>query len=236
MKIRFSIILRIIFSALKREGKCSKSYLHIYVKIKTLQEIENKHENFSSTAGFPMIKIKEFDLQNVSVHYKWNNDEELNYYDSDYPHQHEDFDTFLSRIKSVLDERNETANVFEVHLAENDKMIGIVDIHAIDSYNRRCYVNCTIGDRDYAGKGYDVQALKRVLHHCFNDKGMHKVATTAFDFNTSWIESVKELGFQQEGQLREHVLKKDEFCDKLIFSLLKSDYKSLQKKAAAVAG
>lgn len=182
-----------------------------------------------------MVEIKEFDLQNVSVHYKWNNDAELNYYDSEYPHQHESFETFLKRIKSVLDERNETSELFEIHLKENDKLIGIVDIHAIDKYNRRCYVNCTIGDRDYAGQGYDVEALKVVLAHCFNQKQMHKVATTAFDFNSSWIQSVKELGFKQEGQLREHVLKKEKYCDKLIFSLLESDYKSLQKETAVTA-
>ncbi len=182
-----------------------------------------------------MVEIKKFDLQNVSVHYKWNNDAELNYYDSEYPHQRESFETFLKRIKSVLDERNDTAELFEIHLEENDKLIGIVDIHAIDKYNRRCYVNCTIGDRDYAGKGYDVEALKMVLAHCFNQKDMHKVATTAFDFNTSWIDSVKKLGFEQEGQLREHVLKKEEYCDKLIFSLLKSEYKSSQEEAAVTA-
>jgi RimJ/RimL family protein N-acetyltransferase len=179
-----------------------------------------------------MVEIKQFDLQNVSVHYKWNNDKELNYYDSDYPHQHESFDTFLKRIKSVLDERNETSDLFEIHLTENDKLIGIVDIHAIDKYNKRCFVNCTIGDREYAGKGYDVEALKIVLAHCFEEKGMHKVATAAFDFNTSWIDSVKKLGFQKEGQLREHVLKNDEYCDKLIFSLLENDFQSNRVEAA----
>ncbi len=183
-----------------------------------------------------MVEIKEFDLQNVSVHYEWNNDKELNYYDSEYPHQHESFDTFLKRIKSVLDERNETHELFEIHLAESDKLIGIVDIHAIDQYNRRCYVNCTIGDRTYAGEGYDMEALKIVLSHCFNNKGMHKVATTAFDFNTSWIESVEKLGFKQEGQLREHVIKKDKFCDKLLFSLLEKDYQPSEKEASVVAG
>lgn len=182
-----------------------------------------------------MIEIKEFNLQNVSQHYKWNNDKELNYYDSEYPHQHEDFEAFLRRIKTVLDNDNNTADLFEVHLQKNSELIGIVDIHAIDQYNRRCFVNCTIGDRTYAGCGYEREALQIVLGHCFNEKDMHKVATTAFDFNNSWIESVKQLGFEQEGQLREHVLKNEQFCDKLIFSLLRSDYKSLQQKTSAIA-
>ena len=184
-----------------------------------------------------MVEIKPFDLQNVTVHYKWNNDPELTYYDSEYPHEHESFDTFLKRIKSVVDERNQTAELFEIHLEENDKLIGIVDIHAIDEYNRRCFVNCTIGDREYAEQGCDIAAMKIILAHCFNNKNMHKVATTAFDFNTTWIEHVKELGFSQEGELREHVLKKDEFINKLIFSILEDEFKqknSSEEKGKAI--
>lgn len=181
-----------------------------------------------------MVEIKPLDLQNVTLHYKWNNDEELNYYDSEYPHQHESFESFLKRVKSVLDERNQTAELFEIHLEENDELIGIVDLHAIDDYNRRCFVNCTIGDRNYAGKNYDLEAMKIILAHCFNEKNMHKVATTAFDFNTEWIEQVKKLGFTQEGELREHVLKKGTFRNKLIFSLLESEYKKTKATEEAL--
>lgn len=172
-----------------------------------------------------MVEIKPFDLQNVSIHYRWNNDEELNYYDSEYPHQVESFESFLKRIKSVLDENNRTARLFEIHLSENDKLIGIVDIHAIDEYNRRCFVNCTIGDRDYAEKGYDIEALQKTLKYCFEELEMHKVGTTAFDFNTYWIEQVGKLGFKKEGELREHVLKKGKFRNKLLLSLLESEYR-----------
>lgn len=183
-----------------------------------------------------MVEIKPFDLQNVTIHYKWNNDEELNYYDSEYPHQHESFESFLKRVKSVVDERNQTAELFEIHLEENDALIGIVDIHAIDEYNQRCFVNCTIGDRSYAGEGYDHEALKIILSHCFNKKNMHKVGATSFDFNTSWINQLEKLGFQKEGELREHVLKKGTFRNKLIFSLLKEEYevKKPEKKALSI--
>lgn len=172
-----------------------------------------------------MVEIKPFDLQNVTIHYKWNNDPKLTYYDSEYPHEHESFDAFLKRVKAVVDERNETAELFEIHLPESNKLIGIVDIHAIDSYNKRCFVNCTIGDLSYTNQEYDVEAMKIILGYCFNERGMHKVATTAFDFNTVWIDHVKKLGFKKEGELREHVLKKDTFRSKLIFSMLEDEYR-----------
>lgn len=183
-----------------------------------------------------MIEITPFDLQNVSLHYKWNNDKELAYYDSEYPHEHERFESFLKRIKAVVDRENKAAELFEIHLKEeNNKLIGIIDLHAIDAYNKRCYVNCTIGDRTYADEGYEEVALKKILTYCFSEKKLHKVATTAFDFNTSWIEKVEKLGFKKEGDLREHVLKKGSYCNKLIFSILESEFKNLQEPVKATA-
>ncbi|MDX1617683.1 MAG: GNAT family protein [Balneolaceae bacterium] len=178
-----------------------------------------------------MVEIKPFDLQNVTVHYKWNNDEELNYYDSEYPHEIESFDSFLNRIKTVLDEENTASELFEIHLAQNDKLIGIVDIHAIDAYNRRCYVNCTIGDREYSGSAYEMGALKQSLDYCFEQLKMHKVLTTAFDFNTQWIGEVRQLGFRKEAELRKHVLKKGIYRNKLIFGLLSDEYEKTAKNS-----
>jgi flagellar basal body rod protein FlgG len=51
-----------------------------------------------------------------------------------------------------------------------------------------------------------VAASKIMLEHCINEKGMHKVGSAAFNFNNHRIESVEKPGFQQEGQLREHII------------------------------
>ena len=182
-----------------------------------------------------MVDIREFDLQNVMMHYKWSNNPKLSYYDSDYPYQPETFEAFLRRIKPVVHKDNTTAELFEIYLSHNNNLIGIVDLHSIDRYNRRCYVNCTIGDPTFRGQGYEAMAMEKVLSYCFERQGMQKVSTTAFDFNTSWIDCICQIGFSQEGRLRKHVLKSDTFCDKLIFGLLKSEYKSVQELPRIVA-
>lgn len=178
-----------------------------------------------------MVTIKPFNLQNMALHYKWNKDEELNYYDSEYLPQNGSFESFLRRVKSVLDEKNDTADLFEIYLSERDKLIGIVDLHDIDTLNRRCYVKCIIGDRKYVGKKYEVEALRQTLAYCFNELGMHKVYTTAYDSNTGWIEEVQKMGFRQEGKLREHAIKKDKYCDKFVFGLLAEEYEEAQKES-----
>ncbi|MCW9707381.1 GNAT family N-acetyltransferase [Fodinibius salsisoli] len=196
--------------------------------------MDQQYDCYLSKFGL-MVILKEFNLQNVSVHYKWNNDPKLSYYDSDYPFQPETFETFLKRIKSVISKENRRADLLEIHLENNDKLIGIVDLYSIDNYNNRCCVNCTIGAREYIGRGYEFEAIKETLNYCFNELGMHKVTTTAFDFNKDRIKQVKKVGFMKEGQLRKHVLKQDTFCDKLIFSLLKSEYGAAVENASIAA-
>lgn len=178
-----------------------------------------------------MVKLKPFDMQNVDIHYQWNNDEELNFYDSDYPHKSESFESFLKRIKEILND-NRTSELLEIHLQSNNELIGVVGIHDIDYYNKRCTIECTIGDKQYWHKGYGREAVMKTLGYCYNEKGMNKVVTTAFDFNETWIGLIKRVGFRQEGALRQHTLKNGEFHDKLIYGILKSEYKDTRLQAA----
>lgn len=175
-----------------------------------------------------MVDIRPFDLQNVTLHYKWKNDDELNYYNPQNPNREESFESFLRRIKSILENKNSSARLFEIHCSESKKLIGMVDIYAIDNHNRRCYVNCVIGNPDYIDSGCEVKALGMILGYCFNELGMHKVCTTAFDFNVSWIRGVKELGFRKEGVLRDHARKNETYCNEVIFGLLAGEYEKVQ--------
>jgi len=182
-----------------------------------------------------MIEIKPFDMEHVSTHYKWNNDKELSYYDSEYPHIHESFEDFIKRIKEVNDEGNNRAQLLEIIHTETGELIGIVDIHAIDHHHKRCFVNCTIGDRRFRGQGHGKTTLLKVLSYCFEELGMRKVATTAFDFNEKWINLVQKMGFQKEGELRKHVLKENTYHNKLIFSMLEEEYAELHQKETVAA-
>lgn len=171
-----------------------------------------------------MITLRPFDLQNIGLHFKWNNDKELNYYDSDYPYRLEDFDSFIRRINIITDESEVSNFIYEIYASEFDKVIGVIDIMGVDRYNRQCSVDCCIGDKNYRNKGYGSNALIQALELCFEEFGMNKVTTSAFDFNKVWIHVVQKAGFSIEGTLRQHVLKGQAYSDKLIFGMLRREF------------
>lgn len=177
-----------------------------------------------------MVELKPFNWANLNTHFEWNNDSELTYYDSDYPHQHESFESFVSRVKRLNSEANKSCQIFEITSAFNGELIGVVDITGIDQINNRCCVEVTIGNKEYRNKGFGKMAMLQTLKHCFSNLGMHKISCVSFDFNECWIHLVKTLGFQEEGRLRKHVKKEKNYCDKIIFGLLKEEYDDLTDK------
>ncbi|MEX2640295.1 MAG: GNAT family protein [Balneolales bacterium] len=181
-----------------------------------------------------MVELKPFSLLNAETHFKWNNDEELNFYDSDFPLNLETFDSFINRLKLITDEQNTSNRLMEIHVGETGELIGIIDIHNIDIHNLHCSLECTIGDYTYRHKGYGTEALGKALRHCFEELNMQKVYASSFDFNEKWIRMLTKTGFKQEGHLRRHVQKRGRYCDKLLFGLLKEEFLYAGKPQEAV--
>ncbi len=175
-----------------------------------------------------MITLRHFDQQNLALHYKWSKDQELNYY-SEFSTNVDSFQAFLRHTKLILAGGNQSADLFEIYCTESNKLIGIVELSAIDMVNRRCFVRCTIGHPNFDRKQYEIVALRKALDYCFNELQMHKVCASAFEFNTTWIEGIQKLGFKKEGELRQHILQRETYCDKLVFGLLAEEYKQVNK-------
>lgn len=203
--------------------------------------MQNKYETINTkiteqgnkTGAQGMINLQPIKIENVRRHYKWNNDREISYYDSEYPHTFENFDSFLTRMKRMIENPNRNSELFEIVDLYDEEVIGVIDVYGIDYHNKRCFVSCTIGDKSYRGRGYGKKSLELILEYCFNSLKMNKVGATSFDFNETWIRILEKAGFRKEGELRNHVMKANEYRNKLIFSILKKEFSSLhlQKKS-----
>lgn len=171
------------------------------------------------------VHLTPLHMENIHQHFDWNNDPELNRLDSEIPFERESFGEFKQRFEELVYRPTPTMRDFEVH-AEDGTLIGVAYVTNISPHNRHCMVGITIGNRDYWGKQYGRESLEVLLDYCFNDLGMHRVATETFEYNTAWKRLVIEAGFRKEGTERAYLYRDDRFWDKEVFSLLEPEYRS----------
>lgn len=79
------------------------------------------------------------------------------------------------------------------------------------------------------GKGYGRQSIRVIKKLCFEILGCHRLWLDVFDYNSRAIELYKSEGFIQEGVLRECKKINCVYQSMRIFSMLKEEYKNVNK-------
>ncbi|MGI5506571.1 GNAT family N-acetyltransferase [Lentzea sp. CA-135723] len=105
-------------------------------------------------------------------------------------------------------------------ITEDGRFLGEV-VLTINPHNRSAGVRIALWDG--FGKGYGTIALRHVLDHAFNERGLHRVDLEVYDFNERAIHLYKKLGFREEGRLRDALLWDGVFHDAIVMSILSTD-------------
>jgi RimJ/RimL family protein N-acetyltransferase len=79
-------------------------------------------------------------------------------------------------------------------------------------------------DRSLWGRGLMPEATRRMLDFAFLDLGLRRVFLECDPRNRGAIRLAEKLGMRREGQLREHVFVKGEWCDALYFGVLAGEW------------
>lgn len=101
--------------------------------------------------------------------------------------------------------------------------VGFMFLFNIDSNRDHAEVGCWIAP-DKQGNGHATEATNLCLEHAFEDRGLHKVIAHVFEHNDASMSVLENLGFQQEGCLREHDYIRGEYRDTHLFGLLVDEW------------
>jgi len=105
--------------------------------------------------------------------------------------------------------------------------IGVINASQLDQYHRRCAWGFYLGDT-YAPKGSSYVMALLFLDLMFNDFCLRKICGEVLSFNADSIRFHQNLGFQQEGLLKEHTFKKDVYVHVLVFGLLSEQWQQVR--------
>jgi [ribosomal protein S5]-alanine N-acetyltransferase len=99
------------------------------------------------------------------------------------------------------------------------ELIGAVELRVTSAPSRRGELGYVLA-RARWGQGYATEAAAAVLAFGFERLGLHKVSATCDPANVASARVLEKIGLIREGYLREHLLIRGEWRDRLLFAAL----------------
>ncbi|CAH1853551.1 GNAT family N-acetyltransferase [Convivina intestini] len=127
--------------------------------------------------------------------------------------------------RHVLDQ-SERRFVIEV---EGD-FAGIVELVEIDTIHRHAEIQIIV-DPQYQGQGLAQAGMQLGIEYAFNVLNLHKIYLYVDVDNSAAIHIYKKLGFQEEGQLRQHYFAEGCYHDSFLMGLFFTEF--ITKKSSA---
>lgn len=109
-------------------------------------------------------------------------------------------------------------------LAQNGRLIGTCELWGIDQYNRNAHIGIKLAVESDRGKGYGREALALLVNYAFAQRGLHRVQLETFTHNTAMRRCAEDVGFREEGRLRESGWSDGRFNDDVIYGLLAAEW------------
>ena len=110
----------------------------------------------------------------------------------------------------------------QVAIEYQDKIVGVVDYHEIDSMNDTGKIGYWLAE-EHNGKGLMTRAVKEMLSIGFNEFALNRIEIQCAIENTKSRAIPTRLGFIQEGILRSSEKVCGQYYDHAVYGLLRSE-------------
>ena len=166
------------------------------------------------------IILRPVESQDIEKFYKWRNDPDIKKMAMMHP-----FPVTLESEKkwfeNISNNKDNKLIIFSVVDNSDKRVVGFIRLFNINWIHRYSYFGIVLGEEIARGKGFGKDAVKLIVDYALNTLNLHKIVLEVIDANNIAIELYKQLGFIEEGRLKNQVLIDNHWHDVLIMSLLK---------------
>lgn len=124
-------------------------------------------------------------------------------------------------------DRNDVVLVIET---KDGIAIGSMGLHRIDWVNRVATTGALIGEKEYWGKGYGVDAKMALLDYAFNTLNLNRINSDVIAFNERSLNYSLRCGYQIEGTKRQAIFRHGKYWDRIELGLLREDWLPVWEK------
>lgn len=126
---------------------------------------------------------------------------------------------WFDNLTRTLDER-----YYTIEKTKDRVFLGVIRTDQIDLKNRSIRVGCDIIPSE-RGKGYGTMAFHMILKYFFIYNSYHRLWLCVLDNNEIAKKLYKNVGFKEEGRLREAIWREGKWHDYIVMSILEEEYK-----------
>lgn len=115
--------------------------------------------------------------------------------------------------------------MFSIVRTLDEELVGCVGLCYINWINRHADLSLYIGAEDLYidDLGYAKEACNLILNYGFDELNLNKVWTEIYEFDLKKRNLYSEMGFMEDGRLRQNYYNEGKYWDSLILSILKED-------------
>lgn len=167
-----------------------------------------------------ITRIRSLELDDLDMLYEWYNDHDFSYWISgNWPMitllRREDFET------KFFDNDDNRYAITDIE----GNLIGTIGFDQVNIPARSVRLFIGIGQKDLWGQGYGTDALRTFICFLFYQWNFRRLTVEIWDGNQRALSCYTNLGFIEEGRLREAYYIDGKYYDSVILGLLKEDYK-----------
>lgn len=135
----------------------------------------------------------------------------------------------IDTVKKFISDAQDIS--FSRHYAivdEQDIYMGTISLKKIDTINTNAEYAVVL-HKDSIGKGFGKEATRQILKIAFEELNLHKVYLDCLSTNERALKMYEKAGFKYEGELKEQIFVRNEFCSLKLYGILKQDYEKIYK-------
>jgi RimJ/RimL family protein N-acetyltransferase len=160
--------------------------------------------------------------QAAELWYRWHNDLETGLLAASPGHRTPG--TLAEYQQTIARFLEQKAHAFLIVDAAADRPIGWCALFVIDPTSRRALLSALIGEKEYWGKGYGVDALRALIGYGFHIVNLNSIELVVHDDNARARRCYEKLGFQVVGRKRQARILGERKLDVLVMDLLAEEF------------
>jgi [ribosomal protein S5]-alanine N-acetyltransferase len=121
--------------------------------------------------------------------------------------------------------RKSTEDLVWIIANGEDHCVGHCGLYKIDLRNGTAEVAICIGDASLWGRGLGEKTIQTVVNYAFQQMNLRRIKAEVLATNLRSARMVEKCGFTREGIAREEEYRDGYFVDKLVFGLLRNEWK-----------